>query len=174
MTWFDTIPLSKRGSIHANKSENANGQRVSGQMPTWCPGAESDVSHIYTLTLQTARPQHKMLRGFIRDEHSEQFLLFNAEHRLIFPRCTVLQFLNVWSIMLLRSPNRYYTSWSTTVLEMCLSLHLLRSEEIRKDLRASWTSMLNTNESVNRCFYELWLTGYIYYRFSLPKSHSKS
>lgn len=41
MPWFDSIPLSKRGSIHANKIWNANGQRVSGQMPAWCPGAES-------------------------------------------------------------------------------------------------------------------------------------
>lgn len=137
MAGFDFIPLSKRGSIHANKNQNANSQRVSGQMPAWCPGAESGtgaLSHIYPPTLQTAIPQHKMLHGFIRDVHCEQFLLFNNEHRVIFPRCTVLQCLNDWSMLLLRSPKCYYTNWSTTMQEMGLSLHLLKSEEIYKDL----------------------------------------
>lgn len=52
------------------------------------------LSHIYPPTLQTAIPQHKTLRGFIRDEHYKQFLLLNIEHHVIFPRCNVLQFLN--------------------------------------------------------------------------------
>lgn len=148
--WFDSVPLSKRGSIHANKIRNANGQRGSGQMPAWCPGA---LSHIYPATLQTAIPQHKMLRGFIRDVRYKQFLLLNIEHHVIFPRCSVLQFLNDWSMTLLRSPNSYYTSWSTSVQEMCLSLRLLMSEEIYKGLRAPWTSTFNTKESFSRCFY---------------------
>lgn len=137
MAWFDSIPLSKRRSIHANKQQNANSQRVSWQMPARCPGAESGtgaLSHIYPATLQTAIPQHKTLHGFIRDEHCEQFLLFNIEHRVIFPRCTVLQCLNDWSMLHLRSPKCYYTNWSTTMLEMCLSSHLLKSEEIYKGL----------------------------------------
>lgn len=107
MAWFDSVPLSKSGSIHANKNQNATSQRVSGQMPVWCPGAESGVgalSYIYPPTLQTAIPQHKTLHGFIRDEHREQFLLFNIEHRVIFPRCTIPQCLNDWSMLLLRSP----------------------------------------------------------------------
>lgn len=88
------------------------------------------LSRIYPPTPQTAIPQHKTLPGFIRDEHYKQFLLLNIEHHVIFPRCTVLQFLNDWSMMPLTSPNCYYTSWSTTVEEMCLSLRLLISEEI--------------------------------------------
>lgn len=127
MALFDSIPLRKRGSIHANKNQNANGQRVSGQMPVWCPGAESGagaLSHFYPPTLQTAIPRHKTLHGIIGDERCEQFLLFNIEHRVIVPRCSVLQCLNDWSMMLIRSPKHYYTSWSTTMQKMYLSLHL--------------------------------------------------